>query len=286
MTPLMNGELSDINLADLIQMICNKQSDKVVLSFEDGSSRASIYFDQGDIVHAEAGSDIGEGAVYQLLAWKSGTFQLNHYDRAPRHSVTLPWGSLLSEGARLVEGRVPPAAAKKNGKPPLPSVKELAMDQALETDMVDLFIRLEHTRSQLAERRVRKQPEQALRFMAEMVNALSAVGDKWLDIKSPAETLTGILAGLAQTYPPIEILRVDNDVISSQAITELFSTRKGDAFFHQKLTQIAKGLLAVIQMQLARLTSRFHAADRKVQWEEISVTFLDDLTGLVHDIQF
>lgn len=98
----LQGNIHDMSVADLIQQLCNDHK-KAQLLIEKGSESASLYFKDGNVVHARLGSDEGEEAVYQLLAWEDGTFTLNNDVEASKVTVERSWSGLLMEGAKRLD---------------------------------------------------------------------------------------------------------------------------------------------------------------------------------------
>ncbi len=100
--PIMKGHLEELPLIDLLQMLhINKKSGIVALS--NGRSTGYVFFNQGTIVYAKIeGSKISPlKAVYRLLAWKSGTFELGTasnltFDRP----IAIPTQTLLMESIK------------------------------------------------------------------------------------------------------------------------------------------------------------------------------------------
>ncbi len=290
----MDGDLNDISLTDLIQMVCHRQGQKVLLSLQNGDASGGIYIDDGDVIHAVAGSVIGESAVYRLLSWQAGTFRVSHYEQPPRRSVTLSWAHLMMEGARMLNEKSRPITANETSqehtesKPAAPLRESIrhTSDMSLESDFVELFLKLEQLRAQVEAKRTQKQPEVALRCLAEMVNAIIACCQKWLDLNVAENTLEAALEQIAQDAPQIHRLRVENGFLSIQSISDLFANRKGDGTTQQRFQQINDGLLNLMKGYLKQLTARFYAPDRQAQWEEISSTLLSDLAVRVKEIHF
>jgi len=300
----MNGDLSDISLTDLIQMVCRRQGKNVLLSLVSGDTTGTLYIDDGEVIHAEVGAVVGESAVYRLLAWQTGSFQLDHYDQPPRRSVTLPWGVLMVEGTRLLnENPAPPvqkveSSEKSNGKQASPvaeavqpaslvtEAKRTADDAALESGFVDLFLKLEQGRTLIGEKRMQKQPDSALRCLAVLVNAIIDFSSKRPGSNLTEAALQAGLESIARDVPQIHRVRVENGFLSLQSISDLYANRKGDATTPHKFSQLVDGILDMMTVFLKQLTDRFYSPDHRTQWEEISSTFLSDLAVLVKKIHF
>lgn len=108
----LKGNLTDISIADLIQLNCQSgaQARLTAQRSSDGAELA-VYFDGGEIVHAQMGAMQGEEVVYELLLWQSGTFEVEQGIAAPARTITMPWSALIMEGLRRMDEQQAQAAA-------------------------------------------------------------------------------------------------------------------------------------------------------------------------------
>lgn len=96
------GKISDFQLTDLIQLLClGRQTNSI--HFEKDGSHGAIYFDEGDIVHAEVDQIEGEEAFYEILSWEGGAFNLQKGEKAPKETIFKSWQNLLLEGLRRLD---------------------------------------------------------------------------------------------------------------------------------------------------------------------------------------
>ncbi len=100
----LKGNLKDTSLSDLIQMGCRGRNEAHLL-LRSAGQQASIFFDGGQVVHAEFGAKSGEEAVYELLSWEEGEFELETGVSTPERTITTNWSSLLLEGMRRIDER-------------------------------------------------------------------------------------------------------------------------------------------------------------------------------------
>ena len=97
-----SGSLSDIGVVDLIQTIeMGRKSGRI--SFSRDQVQGSIFFRNGKVIDAEAGPLKGEAAVYRLLVWNEGTFEMEFGEQTLADVVTLSTQGLLMEGMRRVD---------------------------------------------------------------------------------------------------------------------------------------------------------------------------------------
>src|SRR5678815_4262346 len=65
-----------------------------------GEYNGTIYVNQGQIVHAEIGDEVGEAAFNKVLALPGGEFELRTWAEPSQKTITGSWEFLLMEAAR------------------------------------------------------------------------------------------------------------------------------------------------------------------------------------------
>ena len=96
------GRISDFQLSDLIQMNCLGRLTNAI-NVETGSKKGAIYFEDGNIIHAEVGDETGEEAFYEILTWQGGSFTINRGAKADQETILKGWQSLMLEGLRRAD---------------------------------------------------------------------------------------------------------------------------------------------------------------------------------------
>jgi CheY-like chemotaxis protein len=94
------GTLRQVSLADVIQIQC-LGTRSCILEICSPSGRGEIYIDSGAIVHAVAGTLIGDKAFHRLLSLIGGGFNLQSYREPKERTVRGTWEYLLIEAARV-----------------------------------------------------------------------------------------------------------------------------------------------------------------------------------------
>lgn len=70
------GAVAGLSLTDVIQLKGhNKYTGAITIEY--GESAGVIYFVDGEIIHAEQGSESGEQAIYEIIKWPGGTFNIH-----------------------------------------------------------------------------------------------------------------------------------------------------------------------------------------------------------------
>ncbi len=93
------GKLFDLQLTDIVQMNClGRVTTSLVITKDD--HRGIIYFNDGEIVHAECDDMVGEEAFYTILGWQEGKFVSNIGVLPPSETISSTWEHLLVEGMK------------------------------------------------------------------------------------------------------------------------------------------------------------------------------------------
>lgn len=93
----MTGDLKEIRVGELVQIVCVERH-QARLRVEQGDVEASIYFADGQIVHAQTPTLRGPRALYEILKWTEGRFRLEKGVVSPERTVEGSWTAHLLEG--------------------------------------------------------------------------------------------------------------------------------------------------------------------------------------------
>ncbi len=96
------GKISELHLTDLIQMNCLGRM-TTTLYVEHEETRGTIYFDEGNIVHAEYDNIEGEEAFCEILSWEGGNFSVAREKISKKETIFKGWQSLLLDGMRRLD---------------------------------------------------------------------------------------------------------------------------------------------------------------------------------------
>jgi len=96
------GNAIEVELFDYVQMMALSGRDKLI-EVQTPRGKGQIWFEHGDIVHAEFDQFRGELAFYKLLAVNRGTFKEVFHRAPPMRTVTRSSTHLLMEAARQTD---------------------------------------------------------------------------------------------------------------------------------------------------------------------------------------
>ncbi len=97
-----SGGLDEMGIVDLIQTLEMSRKSGLIHCTQ-GPRRGTIYFRNGKIIDADCGSLNGESAVYRLMTWKDGTFEVEFRQIRRNAVITLAPQALLMEGMRRLD---------------------------------------------------------------------------------------------------------------------------------------------------------------------------------------
>jgi Domain of unknown function (DUF4388) len=97
----LQGSIRMFSLPDIVQFLSTStKTGKLALVHDGEGGSGSIYFADGIVLHAEVGASAGEEAFFELMRWKSGSFQFIPGETTARATVRQHSAILLMEGAR------------------------------------------------------------------------------------------------------------------------------------------------------------------------------------------
>ena len=99
---IVRGSLAQMNVIDLVQSL-EMGRKSCLLTLTNNGEKCEMYFEQGQVPHAVYGSLKGDAAVFKVLSWTGGSFQINFDGKTKQQSTTLNTQGLLMEGLRLLD---------------------------------------------------------------------------------------------------------------------------------------------------------------------------------------
>jgi hypothetical protein len=96
------GNLKDLKLPNLIQINCMEKNN-AKLTLEHSGQYGFLYFQGGQVVHAEFDPDTGEKALFRMLAFDEGKFKVEADIRPPVVTIKAHWNNLLLEGLHQLD---------------------------------------------------------------------------------------------------------------------------------------------------------------------------------------
>lgn len=101
---ILRGSLSQMNVIDLVQSLeMGRKSCLLTMTSAKNDDKCEIYFNQGQAKHATYGPIAGDEAVFKVLRWTDGNFQIDFNGKSPLETTTLNTQGLLMEGLRLLD---------------------------------------------------------------------------------------------------------------------------------------------------------------------------------------
>src|ERR1700732_917595 len=99
---VVRGNLSQMNVIDLMQSLEMGRKSCQLTMTKDGE-KCEVFFAEGQVKHATYGSLRGDEAVFKVLRWTGGNFELNFEGKTGETTTQLNTQGLLMEGLRLLD---------------------------------------------------------------------------------------------------------------------------------------------------------------------------------------
>lgn len=99
---VVRGSLAQMNVIDLVQSL-EMGRKSCLLTLTNAGEKCEMYFHEGQVPHALYGSLTGDAAVFKVLRWTGGAFQINFEGKTNQQSTSLNTQGLLMEGLRLLD---------------------------------------------------------------------------------------------------------------------------------------------------------------------------------------
>jgi len=99
---VVRGSLAQMNVIDLMQSLeMGRKSCQLSLTNE--GEKCEVFFSEGQVKHATYGALVGDEAVFKVLRWTGGNFQLDFEGKTDKETTQLNTQGLLMEGLRLLD---------------------------------------------------------------------------------------------------------------------------------------------------------------------------------------
>src|SRR6202167_2109395 len=99
---VVRGNLSQMNVIDLMQSLeMGRKSCQLKLNNE--GDKCEVFFVEGQVKHATYGTLLGDEAVFKVLRWTGGNFELNFEGKTDQATTKLNTQGLLMEGLRRLD---------------------------------------------------------------------------------------------------------------------------------------------------------------------------------------
>ena len=99
---VVRGNLSQMNVIDLMQSL-EMGRKSCQLKLNNAGEKCEVFFAEGQVKHATYGSLVGDEAVFKVLRWTGGNFELNFESKTDKCTTQLNTQGLLMEGLRLLD---------------------------------------------------------------------------------------------------------------------------------------------------------------------------------------
>jgi CheY-like chemotaxis protein len=98
----IKGRLAEISLIDWVQTL-DQGRKTCALILRSGGEEGTLYFHEGQVAHAVCGGLTGDPAVFKVLTWTDGDWEVDFQKGSSERTTTMSTQGLLMEGLRLLD---------------------------------------------------------------------------------------------------------------------------------------------------------------------------------------
>jgi hypothetical protein len=269
---MVEGELIDLTVPTLLQAVWRERS-TAVLRLQRGVDQGALYFLEGVLVHAHAGSLAGDEAALDLLGWPEGRFRLARDPEAQPRTVSERMAHLVTT---LDAGHGSAAAVNGNDKP--------STDEQLLHDLLTQLTRLEQDKARLEEGRLDTGAVPALLLVTAVVNSMVAVVTA--RCSDPGVLPSRVLPRLADEHPYTQLLGEERDRISIVTAAGVLKTWSSGTEDRERLfLDLCRALLDVLTFYGNTASTFFRSPREREEWRATFGVFVDGLWTAVHRVE-
>ncbi len=128
------GTLSDLHVADIIQLKCISGATSMLEFTGPNGEKARVYFENGQVRHAIASGKEGLEAFNAIVDWKGGHISEVAVPPNTPHTIDLDWQVLLMEAVRKIDesrGEDSKMTGEIGRRPEMPGHKVLVIDDSV-----------------------------------------------------------------------------------------------------------------------------------------------------------
>ena len=280
----MEGDIKYWGLPNIVQFICLGRH-RAGLQIRRQQEEGTIYFANGEVVHAAVGPLQGEEAVIQMLGWTDGTFRISNEITAPDHTVGVNWNYLVLKGLRQFENTsdseefdfLSEDSQTDHGKDDLDYSKKLDF----------LLSRLEELAAPLSRKRVQKHPLLAFENLSAVLSELVESAIHLDPNGAKIETLESALNKAIQFYSQAHVLLIHDDRVSIERVLYSYKEWKG-SYVKRKISyrQVSRAMIYIMEIYFSNLTALLHSKNLQEEWNEKYEGFVIRLTRYTEKISF
>ncbi len=98
----VTGRLSEMSLLDWMTSL--EQGRKTcALVLRSRNDQCTVFFSEGQVTHAVYGNSVGDEAVFKVLRWTDGDWELDFSNTSTEKTTTMSTQGLMMEGLRLLD---------------------------------------------------------------------------------------------------------------------------------------------------------------------------------------
>jgi hypothetical protein len=271
---MVEGDLLDLTLPTLLQAMSREQS-TAVLRLQREEGLGALYFREGVLVHAQAGTVVGDDAVLELLGWPDdGRFRLARDPEVQPRTISERMAQLITAAELARRGVIAPGG----------SGGQATGDEQLLHDLLTQLTRLEQDKARLEEGRLDSGAVPALLLVTAVVNSMVAVVTA--RCSDPGVLPSRVLPRLADQHPYTQLLGEDRDrisIVTAAGVLKTWSSKTEDR--ELLFLDLCRALLDVLTFYGNTASTFFRSPREREEWRATFSVFVDGLWTAVNHVE-
>ncbi len=280
----MEGDIKYWGLPNIVQFICLGRH-KAGLQIRRHEEEGTIYFANGEVVHAAVGPLKGEEAVIQMLSWTDGTFKISNELTAPDRTVGVNWNYLVLKGLKQFDRNGDYADLDFFQDEPAPDFTKQDTDHSKKLDF--LLSRLEELAGPLSRKKIQKHPLIAFENLCAVLNELAETASHFNSPPAKLEPLPEVLEKAIQFYSQAQMLFMNGHGLSIERVIMNYKEWRG-SYVKRKISfrQVSRAMIYIMEIYFSNLTTILHSKALQEEWNEKYEGFVIRLTRSAEKIYF
>ena len=219
---------------------------------------------------------MGNEAVYHLLSWLEGNFEVRDVEALPRQTITTSWNHLVLEEMRRAAERRRSGEAEPV-EPLELSEAEIEEDDVLENQVILLLSKLEQLLARLSDVKDQKKPAHALETLTQMVNQLAEFTHEHLYLEVLPDIVSMVTGGNSTT----DLLQINNNQLMDTKFLLGNDQKDEPENLVEVKRQIFQSLIKISEKFILLITNSFHSSSVGDRWRVTCGEFITNLTAVV-----
>ena len=175
---------------------------------------------------------------------------------------------------------------EQNGHGSIPERGSLIDDAKIEDSLIHLYSHMDQHIIYL-DNIAKKDPYSSISTLLRMLNDCAEFSENVLNLEPESNFLANLVSNVSDTYSHIRLLHVRKNRISDSTVQNLYKGWTGEASEKELVfNEISSGMVQILKTYLSFFSSCFSSPHVSEEWEDVCLTFSEDLDKTLKSVAF